>query len=142
MWPGNQFQAFFNFQIILCKMESEEVSMLILINFDSSAITYLRRLLKKIHFSVEVVVNSLQTQKGLELVFRLYFLQNFLMKLFLLEHDINWPNYINRPCLLPKLFSKIYFWFYAQAFDDVIKFEHLKYQSLIFSRTKRAFEVK
>ena len=141
MRPGNQFQAFFNFQIILCKMESEEVSMLIWINFDSFAITYLRRLLQKFHFSV-VVVNSLETQKGLELVFRPHFLQNFLMKLFLLEYDINWPNYINRPCLLPKLFSKIYFWFYAQAFDDVIKFEHLKYQNLIFSRTKRAFEVK
>ena len=25
----------------------------------------------------------------------------------------NWPNFINRPCLLPKLFSKMYFLFYA-----------------------------
>ena len=43
------------------------------------------------------------------------------MKLFLLEYDINWPNFINRLSLLPKLFSKMYFLFYAQAFDDVMK---------------------
>ena len=48
------------------------------------------------------------------------------MKLFPLEYDKNWPNFISRPCLLPKLFSKMYFLFYAQAFDDVMKF-NLKY---------------
>ena len=41
MGPGNKFQTFFNFQRILCKKESEEVSVLILTNFDSFAITYL-----------------------------------------------------------------------------------------------------
>ena len=43
---------------------------------------------QKFHFPIEVVVNSLETQKGLELVFRPHFLQIFLMKLFLLEYDI------------------------------------------------------
>ena len=30
-------------------------------------------------------------------------------------------------CLLPKLFSKMNFLFYAEAFDDVMKFEYLKF---------------
>ena len=88
--------------------------MLIWINLDSFAITYyVSRLLQKFHFQIEVVVNSLQTQKAMELVFRLHFLQNFFRKLFLLEYGINWPNFSNRICLLPKLFSKMYFLFYA-----------------------------
>ena len=99
--------------------------MLIWTNFDSFSITC--RLLLKFHFPVEAVLNSLKAQKGLELVFRLQFLQNFLMKLFLLEDDINWSNFINRLCLLPKLFSKMHFLFYAQAFDGVMKFENLKF---------------
>ena len=41
MWPGSKLQAPFNFQRILCKKESEEVSMLIWTNFGNSAITYL-----------------------------------------------------------------------------------------------------
>ena len=41
MWPGNWFQAFFNFQIILRKKESEEVGKLVWTNFDSFPITYL-----------------------------------------------------------------------------------------------------
>ena len=44
--------------------------MLIWTNFDSFAITYLSGLLQKFHFPIEVVLNSLQTQKSLELVFR------------------------------------------------------------------------
>ena len=73
------------------------------------------------------MLNSLQTEKGLELVCRSQFLQNFLMKLFFLEYDIKWPNFINRQCLLRKLFSKMYFLFYAWAFDDVMKLENLKF---------------
>ena len=34
IWPGNYFQACFNFQGILCKKDSVEVSMLIWTNFD------------------------------------------------------------------------------------------------------------
>ena len=49
------------------------------------------------------------------------------MKLLLLEYDINWPNFINRLCLLPKFFRKMYFLFYAQAFDDVMNFENQKF---------------
>ena len=36
----------------------------------------------------------------------------------------------------------MYFLFYAKAFDDVMKFKNLKFWNLIFSRTKRAYEVK
>ena len=49
--------------------------MLIWTNFDSFTITNLSWLLQKFHFSIEAVLNSLQTQKGLELVFRLQLLQ-------------------------------------------------------------------
>ena len=120
----------FNFQRILYKKESEEVwmCMLILTNFDIFAITHLlSRLLQKFHFPVEVVLNSLQTQRGLELVLRWQFLYNFLIKIFLQEYDINWPNFINRLCLISKLFSKFYFLFYTQALDDVIKSGYLKF---------------
>ena len=41
MGPGNQFQAFFNFQRIFRKKESKEGCMLTWKNFDSFPITYL-----------------------------------------------------------------------------------------------------
>ena len=41
---------------------------------------YLNSLFRKFHFSTEAVPNSLQTKKDLELVFRLQFLQNVLIK--------------------------------------------------------------
>ena len=81
--------------------------MLIWTNFDSFS------LLQKFHFPIEVLLNSFQTQRSLELVCRPQFLQNFLMKFFLLSYDITRPNIINRPCLLPKLFSEMCFLFYA-----------------------------
>ena len=40
---------------------------------------------------------------------------------------LNWSNFINRLCLLPMLFSKIYFLLYAWAFDDIMKFAYLKF---------------
>ena len=40
--PGNQFQALLNFQRTPRKEESEKVSMMILTNFDSFAITNLK----------------------------------------------------------------------------------------------------
>ena len=40
MWPEHYFQILFNFQVIFCKMESEEASVLIWTNVDSSANTY------------------------------------------------------------------------------------------------------
>ena len=76
---------------------------------------------------MEVVHNYLEKQKGLELVFMMQFLRNFLMKLFLLEYDINWPIFTNRLCLIPMSFSKMYFSFYAKAFDEIMKLENLKY---------------
>ena len=39
---------------------------------------------------------------------------------------MNYPNFITRLCLLPKLFNNMCFVFHAQAFDGVIKFEYLK----------------
>ena len=49
------------------------------------------------------------------------------MKFFLLLYDINWSNFINRLYLGPKLFSEMYFLFYAWAFDDVMKFENVEF---------------
>ena len=40
---------------------------------------------------------------------------------------INWPNFIISLYLLHKLFSKMYFLFYAQAFDDIMKFENVEF---------------
>ena len=60
-------------------------------NFNSFA-----RLLQKFDFPTEVVLNSLQMQKDLELVCKFQFLWNFLIELFLLEYDINWPNFFNK----------------------------------------------
>ena len=34
---------------------------------------------------------------------------------------------MNRLCLLPKLFSEMYFLFYAWAFDDVMKFDNAEF---------------
>ena len=101
--------------------------MLIWINFDSFAITYLIQVncFKNFYFKrLWCVVNSLQTQKGPEISFRLHFLWNFLMKSFLLEYDINWPNSLRDGVYL---FTKMYFLFYTKIFDDIMKFENLKY---------------
>ena len=75
-------QALFNFQRILCKKDSAEVSMLIWLNFYRFAIAYLSSLFQKFHLPIEVMLHSLQTQKGLELVFRWQFLWTFSMKFF------------------------------------------------------------
>ena len=52
-----------------------------------------------------------------------------------------WPNFINRLRLLPKLFNKMCFMFYAWTYDDVMRIEYLKNENLITSRKRRAFEV-
>ena len=54
--------------------------------------------------------DSLKIKMGLELVSRPYFSYNFLIKNFFY---INWPNFITRLCLLPKLFNKMCFVLYA-----------------------------
>ena len=41
MWPGNYFQPLLNFKRILCKIESEEVYVLVWTNFDSFTNTVL-----------------------------------------------------------------------------------------------------
>ena len=70
---------------------------------------------------------SLEIKKGLELMSRPHF-SYFLIKIFLLWCYINWPNFMTRLCLLPKLFRKMSFVFHAQAsaFDDAMIFEYLK----------------
>ena len=42
-------------------------------------------------------------------------------------HIIDNLGSINRLYLLPKLFSEMYFLFYALAFDDVTKFENVEF---------------
>ena len=58
------------------------------------------------------------------------------MKLFPLGYDINWPNFIKRLSLPLKLLNKMYFLFYAAAFDDIMKFENLKFD---FLENKKSF---
>ena len=70
---------------------------------------HVSRLLQKFHFPKEIVLNSLQKSTGFELVFRSQFLKSYLIKIFLFQYDINWPNFINRMCLLPKFFTEMYF---------------------------------
>ena len=57
--------------------------------------------------------DTLQIKKDLGLVSRLHLLQNFLIRTCLLKYYINWPGFITRLCLLPKLSSKMYFLFHA-----------------------------
>ena len=45
---------------------------------------------------------------------------------FVMLYKFHWPNFITGLCLLPKLFNKMYFMFYAWAFDDVMTFKYLK----------------
>ena len=58
--------------------------MLIWTSFDSFTIIYLTSLLQKFHFLIEVVPNSLQTKKDLEVAFRSQFFVEFFDKYFLL----------------------------------------------------------
>ena len=72
------------------------------------------------------IENYLKIKKGLEPVSRPYFSLNFLIKKFILYYYINWPKFITRLCLLPKLFSEMCFVFHALSFEDVMAFEYLK----------------
>ena len=73
------------------------------------SLLYISRLLQKFHFPKEIVLNSLQTSKGFELVFRAQFLKSYLIKIVLFQYDINWSNLIIRMCSLPKFFTEMYF---------------------------------
>ena len=57
--------------------------------------------------------DSLKIKKCLELVSRPHFPYNFLIKKVILKCYINWPNFITRLCLLPKLLNKMCFVFHA-----------------------------
>ena len=139
MWPVSQFQALFNFQIILCKKDFEEDSMLTWTNFDSFAITYLMQ--------VDCFKNFIFQQK-LYLILCKYkrasnqFQDSVLVEFFYEIFSFVVKFHYNGLCLLPKLFSKMYFLFFGQVFDDVMKFENVEFKILIFSITKGAFEVK
>ena len=65
--------------------------------------------------------------------------ETFFTIFFLLEYDINWSNFIKRLCLLPNLFSKMYFLFYASAFDDVIKLSKENKKTIFPSFTNALF---
>ena len=100
-------------------------------------------LLQKFHFPIESVLNYLQTQKGLELVFRLQFLQNFLMKFFLLQCDTNWPDFINRLCLLHWnvfLVLCLRIWWHHEFWKcRTLKFDFLKNKKRFWSEIKKKF---
>ena len=66
-------------------------------------ISYPEQFFKNSFFCLPLIVERCA---GDEVVFRWLFLQNFLIKFFLLQNDINWQNFINIMCLLPKLFSR------------------------------------
>ena len=65
-------------------MESEEVSVLIWTNFDSFANSYVIRLapFKNAFVQIELALNSLQIQKGLELVFESMVFSEFFDEIF------------------------------------------------------------
>ena len=42
----------------------------------------------------------------------------------------NWPYFITRLCLLPKIFNKMCFVFQALSFDDILISEKLKFHYL------------
>ena len=56
---------------------------------------------------------SLEAKKGLGLVSRPHFSWNFSIKDFLLQCYINWPYFMTRLCLLPKLFHEMSSGFHA-----------------------------
>ena len=68
-------------------MESEEVSVLIWTNFDSFANSYVIRLapFKNAFVQIELALNSLQIQKGLELVFEFSELFDEIFSLVILD---------------------------------------------------------
>ena len=69
---------------------------------------------------------SLKIKKGLELISRPHFSQNFLIKFFaIILHKLAKFNYWTVFTLF-KLFSKMCLMFHAWASDDVITFEYLK----------------
>ena len=76
---------------------------------------------------LEVVLNSLQLQEGLELVFRSQFLWIFSYYLFFCNMISTDQISLTGRVYFPKLFSKMYFLFYASAFNDDMKLEYLKF---------------
>ena len=90
--------------------------------------TYIKYVIAKLSKFVQILFteDSLKIKKGLELVSRPHFSYNFLIKNFILQYYINWPNLITGLCLLPKLFNNMCFVFHAWAFNDVMIFEYLK----------------
>ena len=65
----------------------------------------------------------MQTQKGLELVLTTVFVEFYDKVVFF----VIWPSLINRLRSLSKLFNKMYFLYHAWTFDDLVKFEYLKF---------------
>ena len=95
----------------------KQVSIIIFIFFNFFALcmerpTYIRYVITKLSKFVQI---SMQTsldsflqrilQKGPETSFQAMFSHNFLIKSFLLQYYMNWPNFITILCLLNKLLS-------------------------------------
>ena len=137
------FPGLFNFQWILYKKESDEVSILFWTNFDSFAIKYLIKVdcFKTSILQLKWYFIICKHKKGLKLVFGLQFLLKFLMKLSILEYDINRPNFISRLFTSKVIQENAFFvlclgiwWRHEIWKPKILKFEK-------FLRTKRAFEV-
>ena len=100
---------------------------------------------QKFLFPIEVAVDSLQTQKGVQYSVQFAIFYNFLMKLFLLCHDINWPNFINRLCLLPNYSVKcipcfmLRYWPHEIWISKYLNFDFLENRKSFWSEIKNKF---
>ena len=121
------------FQALLCSQRIKHSFYWRMKKFLKQA-TYIRYVIPKLSKFVQISMltssdsffteNSFKIKKDLELVSGPYFSHNLLMKNFIFY--INWPNFITRWCLVPKLFNKMCFVFHAFALDDIMTFEYLK----------------
>ena len=104
--------------------------MLIWTNFDSFVSfvhTDITRWLHKFHLAIEVVLNFLQIENRLELVFVLQVFVEIFAEIFTFEIRHELAKFIKGFCLLISSFSEMYLMFYANSFDDVMKFEIVKF---------------
>ena len=87
-----------------------------------------------------------QNYKGPGTSFQATILTEFIDKFFFLYCYIIWPNFINRLCLLPKLFNKMFrvsclgiWWRHDVWISENLKFDYLKNENSFGSETKNIF---
>ena len=123
-WPGNQFHSLLCLQRIKHNFywKKKFLNYFTYIRHQSKISPNQHAGLLRFLFDKGFVEN----QKRAGTSFQATIFIQFFDKKFYFVMFINWPNFITRWCLLPKLFNKMCFVFHAQARDDVIKFENLK----------------